>query len=51
VADTQAWSALVGGTIQYKQYDRQYRAISGTRTKRGLIPQFSDVIRKDIGTP
>ena len=51
LADTTAWGDLVGGRIRYGDYTRAYHAVQGTKTKTGLVSQFRDAIREDLGTP
>lgn len=50
-ANTAAWNALAGGAISYGDYDRAVNEALGTKKQRGLIPQFSEAIRADLGTP
>jgi hypothetical protein len=46
-ANVTGWNALVGGVIRYRVYDQTKNEVV---LKNGLLKQFADVMRNDLGT-
>jgi hypothetical protein len=47
-ANVAVWNALAGGSIEYRRYAQLAREVI---LKKGLLKQFADAMREDLGTP